>query len=145
MPTESEAYNSNAIPAGSGYVKVYRGEAAPVLLGTYEFESADPTPEGKFIDRPSPDGGDGGWKLINGIKQGSATFQRATTATPHLQNGDFFKTSLLTVDSAGAGVVEYYVIASPSHLRDADYGKQSATIRQDKSPIAAVIAISEYA
>lgn len=145
MPTPNEVYNSNSVPAGSSFVNVYRNQAHPVLLGVYLFESLNPTPSAVVTDRPHVDGGDNGFKVVNGKKEGGAVFQRAAEATPSLKNGDFFKISTVEVDAAGAGVAEYYVITSPSQDIEVGYRKQSATVRQDKFPSEAVQAILEYA
>jgi len=43
-------------------------------------------------------------------------------------------------------VTEYYVIGSPSHLMDASYGKQSATVRAIPSDFipSTITGITEY-
>jgi hypothetical protein len=145
MPTPNEVYNSGQVPHGGFFAKIYRGQTAPALLGTYLVESAAPSPNAVETDRPHTDGGDNGFVLVDGKKEGAATIQRAAAATPSLKNGDFFKTSVIEVDSAGAAVTEIYVIKGPSQDTDASYRKQSCTIRQDKQPTATVLAIDEYA
>lgn len=143
MPTPNEVYNSNSVPAGTTFVNVYRNQTTPVLLGVYMFESMSPTPEAVVTDRPHVDGGDRGFKVADGKKEGAAVFQRDASA-PSLKNGDFFKTSVLEFDSTGTGVAEYYVIMNASQDTEVGYRKQSATVRQDKYPTAAVQAITEY-
>lgn len=143
-PTPNEVYSSNETESGGFFAKVYRGKAAPVLLGTYLIESADPTPETVEVNRPHVDGGDNGFKWVDGKKEGPITAQRAANAAT-LKTGDFFKTSVISFDAAGAGETEIYAIKSPSQTTGAGYRSQSATMRQEKFPTAAQLAIDEYA
>ncbi len=140
----STAYNSNQVPFAGFSVNVYRDQSSPTLLGVYLLESASPTPAAVTIDRPATDGGDNGWALVTGRTEGAAVFQLATSASPTLQNGDFFKTSKFSVTSGGVADPKYFVILSPSlAVGTTEYRKQSCTIREDKFPDGNVSAITE--
>jgi hypothetical protein len=146
MPTPNQAYVSNQVPFGGFFIKVYRNQSSPTQLGSadYILETASPTDEVVEGDRPGTDGGDNGFWLVNGKTEGPAVIQLASASTPTLKNGDFFKCSLFSTDSAGAGEARYFVIKSTSPtIGTNDYRKQSVTLREEKFPSVAQQAITE--
>lgn len=137
MPTPNEAYNSNSVEHGGFYAKFYRSRTSPALLGEYIVETADITDEVIEIDRPDVDGGDNGFVWVNGKTEGPATVQLASSSTPTIKNGDYFKYSKFSKDAAGAGETRYFVAKGVSHPRSTgDYRKQTLTLREDKHPSA---------
>lgn len=128
----SDAYNTNSVPHGGLLADIYRGQAAPVLLGTYKVESLAPTVNGVIVDRPEIDGGDNGWVAVEGSVTGSAVIQLATNATPTLAIGDFF-TAAVRRDTSGNSINEVFVITQVGHAFEMNnYRKQSVNVRVNK-------------
>lgn len=141
----SAAYNSNAVPFGGRFVYIYRTPASPVQIGLYLVESFSPASAAVVVDRPTEIGGDNGFAIVDGKKEGSIKVQLNVTNTPTLLNGDFFKTSKATYDASGNAVTEIYVLTNMAEaIGTTEYLSQSGTGRQDKFPSAAVLAIAEF-
>jgi hypothetical protein len=139
----SAIYNDMTVPFGTFLAKIYRTQATPASLGSYLVESWNVTEANVGGDRPNTDGSENGFWIVIGKKEGTAVFQRSTAATPTLQPGDFFKTTYVTVDNAGAAVAEYYVIVSVDNPQaTTDYRKQTATVRLDRNPPSSITSIT---
>lgn len=132
MENPPSVYNSNQIPFGGLNVTVYSNSVAAAtgvntgtLVGVYACTDANPTPEAVIIDRTNISGGDGGWVMVNGKIQGSATIQLATNATPSLQNGWYFDAAFFVSNATPpADITKRWVISNPGPVIAANGARQ---------------------
>lgn len=126
---------------------MYRGQAAPALLGTYRVTSASLARMAVGGERPDIDGGDNGWWLVKGKIEGGITLQLDTDASPTLELGDFFKTSVIFRDAAGNPVTQICVLNNPGPVSVEANGfrAQAGSARVDQFPTETVNGIDEYA
>lgn len=143
-PTPNQVYVSNSVPFGGFFINLYRGQSAPALLGVYRVTSFTPQRAAVVTDRPDVDGGDNGWTMVAGVIEGGINIQLATDATPTVQPGDFFKTSVIFRNAAGAATEQIVVVKEIGPNIDQSYRTQSGSARVDQFPDATVSAIVEY-
>jgi hypothetical protein len=134
-PTPNQVFVANSVPSGGFFADFYRfatGGASATKLGTYRVMSFSPSREATVTDRPDIDGGDNGWTMIAGKIEGSITVQLATDASPTLQAGDAFTTSVIFRDPSGTALPIMCVLGSMSTNIDTSARAQTGTARVNK-------------